>query len=191
MTVEITKTLLLVTPEDREAAADYLKNHGYWYIDPDAYLAGKMDGVPLVQAFARHRQTHSLPGDVGTAICSECDGKGSSRLPQNRIRIMTNPAFNKIAEGLNEAIKIAESLSKFLPEDLFPDKDDVNPKVLGRVELWRNGLFWDYESFERGDWKDMGMALETIMTLRDSTRRTEPDSKFKIKIKDGPYAQSR
>lgn len=46
-----------VSQEDREAAADYLREHAYWQIDPDEFRSGEKDGTPLVQAIARHRQS--------------------------------------------------------------------------------------------------------------------------------------
>lgn len=49
----------IVTQADRDAAANYLISEGYWFIDPFDYITGKMDGTPLVQAFARHRIAHS------------------------------------------------------------------------------------------------------------------------------------
>lgn len=53
---------LPVTQSDREAAAPFAN----CLSDMQDIFDGKADGLPVVQAFARHRQAHSLPGDVGT-----------------------------------------------------------------------------------------------------------------------------
>lgn len=57
-----TQALLPVTQADREAAAPFAN----CLSDMQDIFDGKADGLPVVQAFARHRQSHSLPGDVGT-----------------------------------------------------------------------------------------------------------------------------
>lgn len=51
----MTNDAVPVTAEDREAAANYLRDHGYWHIDPEEFRSGEKDDSPLVQAFARHR----------------------------------------------------------------------------------------------------------------------------------------
>lgn len=59
---EETQALLPVTQADRDAAGQ---------VDPANrvdYKLGRLDGSSTVQALARHRISHSLPGDVGKAL---------------------------------------------------------------------------------------------------------------------------
>lgn len=61
---------LKVTQSDRNAAAPL--SMGFGYIGANSFSSqymivnGHWDDHPLVQAFARHRTAHALPGDVGT-----------------------------------------------------------------------------------------------------------------------------
>ena len=58
---DATQALLPVTQSDRDAAAPFAN----CLSDMQDIFDGRADGLPVVQAFARHRQAHSLPGDVG------------------------------------------------------------------------------------------------------------------------------
>lgn len=51
----------MVTQADRDEAANYLRDHGYWHVDPDEFRSGEKDETPLVQAFARHRLASTRP----------------------------------------------------------------------------------------------------------------------------------
>ena len=66
-TTPATQALLPVTPEDRRAAASIyqrFRDHDYaGWILAGTNAGGDADFV--LQTFARHRQAHSLPGDVG------------------------------------------------------------------------------------------------------------------------------
>lgn len=60
------QAILPVRPEDRAAAADIARKIPIRQNLSLDILEGKCDDLVLVQAFARHRISHSLPGDVGT-----------------------------------------------------------------------------------------------------------------------------
>ncbi len=64
---EATQSLLPVTQADRDAAAQayHAIAKGYMQVIGCAMEAGAADEKALVQLFARHRISHSLPGDVG------------------------------------------------------------------------------------------------------------------------------
>lgn len=98
---------------------------------------------------------------------------------------MTKTPFDKIAEGLQEAINIAQGLSKFLPEDMFPDKDDANRGVrLGRIEVRINGVEDDVDlGFNRNDPLSMGLAMKAALDYRDRILAHEPSHKVTLKIK--------
>ena len=67
-TTPATQALLPVTPEDRKAAADIWHNYVAKIGEVMAEKAirqGASDDTMIVQAFARHRKAHSLPGNVG------------------------------------------------------------------------------------------------------------------------------
>lgn len=80
----VTDELLPVTQADREAAAALVQWHNNaaseWKTDggsdlqfftsdmPDQIRRGVWDNHDVVQAFARHRTSHSLPGDVGMQL---------------------------------------------------------------------------------------------------------------------------
>lgn len=62
------QALLPVMPEDRHEAWPFVPRNSIAGQDSQGFFDGKYDDCQAVQAFAHHRQSHSLPGDVGTAI---------------------------------------------------------------------------------------------------------------------------
>lgn len=56
--------LLPVTPEDRMAAWPFVPSNSIAGTNREGFFAGGYDSAAIVQAFARHRISHSLPGDV-------------------------------------------------------------------------------------------------------------------------------
>lgn len=102
---------------------------------------------------------------------------------------MTKTPFDKIAEGLQEAISIAQGLSKFLPEDMFPaatPTEEPSPPVekrVGRIEISVNGLVCETFEFDRQLPLDMGEAMEFALDFRDQLLNSYSANKIKLKIK--------
>lgn len=66
-TTPATQAILPVSQSDRDAAADYVASFKIDPSGPSKSVQNTRDGKAnsaLVQAFARHRQAHSLPGDA-------------------------------------------------------------------------------------------------------------------------------
>lgn len=64
-----------VTQADRDEAADYLRDHGYWHVDDEEFRSGAKDGTPLVQAFARHRTRATRQDGLREAMRSIVEGE--------------------------------------------------------------------------------------------------------------------
>lgn len=62
---EETQALLPVTQTDRHEAWPFVPRNSIAGQDSWGFFDGKYDDCQAVQAFARHRISHSLPGDVG------------------------------------------------------------------------------------------------------------------------------
>lgn len=63
---EAKQALLPVTAEDRMAAWPFVPSNSIAGTNREGFFAGGYDSAAIVQAFARHRISNSLPGDVGT-----------------------------------------------------------------------------------------------------------------------------
>ena len=107
---------LAVTQSDRDAAAPFAN----CLSDMQDIFDGKADGLPVVQAFARHRISHSLPGDVGmrqalATIKAEAD------IANEVIRLRRDQEGSgrvKVATALH---RIAETAAALTPSALSGD----------------------------------------------------------------------
>ena len=138
------ETLLPVTQADRDAAAALIAWHNKaasdWKTDggndltffaanmPDAIRKGVWDSHDVVQAFARHRISHSLPGDVGMlprlddglieAAMLAHYGKWSSKLGINGVDLTANDTnwtfrdgFKRMWAGVRKELKRRAALT--------------------------------------------------------------------------------
>lgn len=125
-TTPATQALLPVTVEDREAAARVTDTLGDYLFAGKKIRAGESDEHWLVQAFARHRQAHSLPGDVGM-LQGLCDKWVSNLEYLNGLKERED--LTEFGEGrLSYAIEIVDDLRAALtPSALSGDAGEVEP----------------------------------------------------------------
>lgn len=97
-------------------------------------------------------------------------------------------SFTKIATGLIEAVELAQKFAGELMEEVR-DEDAPRPATrtgtgrTGRIEVVKDGVLWDKDHFERGDYTSMGVAMANALDWRDKILREEPEAKVQIKVK--------